>query len=68
MPLADHIPVLDDRTFDDIMAEVRTRISRYTPEWKPVWTDLNDNDPGIALTLVFACMSEMLLYRLINVP
>ena len=68
MPLADNIPTLDDRTFDDIMAEVRTRISRYTPEWKPVWTDLNDNDPGIALTQVFAWMSEMLLYRMNKVP
>ncbi|HTX91830.1 MAG TPA: putative baseplate assembly protein [Anaerolineales bacterium] len=68
MPLADHIPTLDDRTFDDIMTEVRTRISRYTPEWKPVWTDLNDNDPGITLTQVFAWMSEMLLYRMNKVP
>ncbi len=68
MPLSDYIPKLDDRTYDDIMGEVRTRIARYTPEWKPVWTDLNDNDPGITLTQVFAWMSEMLLYRMNLVP
>ncbi|MBN1439685.1 MAG: putative baseplate assembly protein [Anaerolineales bacterium] len=68
MPLADYVPKLDDRSFEDIMAEVRTRIARYTPEWNPGWTDLNDNDPGIALTQVFAWMSEMLIYRMNLVP
>jgi predicted phage baseplate assembly protein len=68
MPLEKSIPRIDDRGFDDIMAEVRTRITRYTPEWKPVWTDLNDNDPGITLAQVFAWMSEMLLYRMNLVP
>jgi hypothetical protein len=41
MPLEDQIPLLDDRRFDDIMTEVRTRIARYAPEWKPgasAWT------------------------------
>jgi predicted phage baseplate assembly protein len=68
MPLADYIPKLDDRSYDDILAEVRTRIARYTPEWKPVWTDLNDNDPGITLAQVFAWMTEMLIYRMNLVP
>ena len=35
MPLDDHIPRIDDRRYDDIIAEVRTRIARYTPEWAP---------------------------------
>jgi predicted phage baseplate assembly protein len=68
MPLEDYIPKIDDRSYDDIMDEVRTRIARYTPEWKPVWTDLNDNDPGITLAQVFAWISEMLLYRMNLVP
>lgn len=71
MPLEDHIPLLDDRRFDDIMTEVRTRIARYAPEWKPgaaAWTDVNDNDPGITLTQVFAWQAEMLLYRMNRVP
>lgn len=64
MPLADALPVIDDRRYDDILAEARTRIPRYTPEW----TDLNDNDPGMTLVQLFAWMSDMLLYRLGRVP
>ena len=68
MPLADHIPNIDDRSYDSIVAEMRTRIARYTPEWKPVWTDLNDSDPGITLLQVFAWLAEMLAYRMNQVP
>lgn len=64
MPLENLLPVIDDRRFDDLVAEARTRIPRYTPEW----TDLNDNDPGIALVQVFAWLTEMLIYRLGKVP
>ena len=68
MPLKDHLPVIDDRRYDDIMDEVRTRIARYTPEWTPVWTDVNDNDPGVTMVQLFAWMTEMLIYRLGKVP
>ena len=68
MPLNDALPVLDDRTYDDIVAEIRARISRYTPEWKPQWNDLNDSDPGIILAQVFAWLCEMLLFRMDRVP
>jgi hypothetical protein len=68
MPLDDHIPRIDDRRYDDIIAEVRTRIARYTPEWTPVWSDVNDSDPGITLAQVFAWLSDMLLYRMGKVP
>ncbi|HEY3284053.1 MAG TPA: putative baseplate assembly protein [Armatimonadota bacterium] len=64
MPLKSYLPQIDDRRFDDIMAEVRTRIARYTPEW----TDVNDNDPGIAMVQVFAWLSDMLLFRMGQVP
>ena len=40
MPLSTQYPVIDDRRYADILAEARTRIPRYTPEW----TDRNDND------------------------
>ena len=33
MPLDALLPVIDDRRFDDILAEARTRIPRYTSEW-----------------------------------
>ncbi len=68
MPLVDHVPRIDDRSYDSIVAEMRTRISRYTPEWKPVWTDLNDSDPGITMLQVFAWLGEMLTYRMNLVP
>src|SRR4051812_36476957 len=68
MPLSSLVPVIDDRRYADIVAEIRTRIARYTPEWTPVWTDVNDSDPGVTLVQLFAWLSEMLLYRLGKVP
>ncbi|MDQ2938666.1 MAG: putative baseplate assembly protein [Acidobacteriota bacterium] len=68
MSLQSYIPQIDDRRYEDILAEVRTRIARYTPEWSPVWTDVNDSDPGITLAQVFAWLSELLIYRMSKVP
>jgi predicted phage baseplate assembly protein len=71
MPLQDHLPQIDDRRFDDLVTEIRTRIARYTPEWRPgetLWSDVNDSDPGVTLAQVFAWQAEMLLYRLNRVP
>ena len=68
MPLENALPRIDDRNYDSLIAEVRTRIARYTPEWTPVWTDVNDNDPGITLAQVFAWLAEMLAYRMNLVP
>jgi hypothetical protein len=67
MPLDDSLPQIDDRRYDDIAAEIRTRIARYAPEWRPgesAWMDVNDNDPGITLAQTFAWLAEMLLYRM----
>lgn len=64
MPLDDLVPIIDDRTYADLVAEARTRIPRYTPEW----TDLNESDPGIALVELFGWMTELLLFRLGKVP
>src|SRR5258708_21769359 len=68
MPVQDSFPVIDDRRYADIVEEIKTRIARYTPEWKPVWNDYNDSDPGITLAQLLAWMSDMLLYRMANVP
>jgi predicted phage baseplate assembly protein len=62
MPLT--APVLDDRTFSDIVGEAKTLIPRYVPEW----TNFNETDPGMALLELFAWMSEMTIYRLNQVP
>ena len=64
MPIEQFLPSIDDRRFDDIVEELRTRVPRYTPEW----TDLNDNDPGIAVAQLFAWLAEMLLVRLDQIP
>lgn len=62
MPL--QAPNLDDRRFADIYAEALTLIPRYTPEW----TDFNDSDPGITLVQLFAWMTDLMIYRLNQVP
>jgi predicted phage baseplate assembly protein len=55
---------LDDRDFDQLVDEARRRISQYSPEW----TDLNDSDPGMALVKLFAYMTDLLIYRINQVP
>ena len=57
-------PSLDDRRFQDIVDEAKRRINRLCPEW----TDHNVSDPGVALIELFAWMTEMMLYRLNQVP
>jgi predicted phage baseplate assembly protein len=55
---------LDDRRFQDLVAEARLRIARACPEW----TEHNVSDPGITLIELFAWMTEMTVYRLNRVP
>jgi predicted phage baseplate assembly protein len=62
MPLQD--PQLDDRTFEQIISDLRLRIPRYTKEW----TNFNDSDPGMTLLQLFAWLSEMMLFRMNQVP
>jgi len=57
-------PNLDDRRFQDIVDEAKRLIPRYCPEW----TNHNLADPGVALIELFAWMSEMVLFRLNQVP
>jgi predicted phage baseplate assembly protein len=58
------VPVLDARTFEALMAELRRRIVRYAPEW----TDLNPSDPGVTLVELFAWLTETMLFQLNQVP
>jgi hypothetical protein len=58
------IPVLDDRTYDQLVAEARSRVPVHTPEW----TNLNENDPGITLLELFAFLTDNLLYRSNRIP
>jgi Baseplate J-like protein len=58
------VPDLDDRRFLDLVTEARTRIQQSCP----TWTDLSVGDPGIALLEAFAWLTEVMIYRLNQVP
>ncbi|MFC7243141.1 putative baseplate assembly protein [Catellatospora aurea] len=58
------VPNLDDRSFDDLVAEARDRVRRSCPDW----TDLSVHDPGVALLEAFAYLTEVMLYRLNRLP
>ncbi len=55
---------LDDRSFQSIVDEAKKRIAASCP----AWTDHNVSDPGVTLVELFAWMTEMILYRLNQVP
>jgi predicted phage baseplate assembly protein len=57
-------PNLDDRKYQDIVDEAKRLIPQFCPEW----TNHNLSDPGVALIELFAWMSEMLLFRINQVP
>jgi predicted phage baseplate assembly protein len=57
-------PKLDDRSFNDIVEEAISMIPRYSPEW----TNHNPSDPGITLIELAAWMTDLLIYRLNQVP
>lgn len=58
------IPNLDDRSFDDLMKEAKALIPNYNKEW----TNFNPSDPGITLLELFSWLSEMVIYRINQVP
>jgi predicted phage baseplate assembly protein len=62
MPLTDI--QLDDRSYDDLKAELLRRIPAYTPQW----TDFNESDPGIALIELFSWLADILVYRVNKIP
>ena len=57
-------PKLDDRHFQDIVDEAKKLVPRYCEEW----TDHNVSDPGVTLIELFAWMTDIILYRLNQVP
>ncbi|MEZ5234019.1 MAG: putative baseplate assembly protein [Acidimicrobiales bacterium] len=58
------VPNLDDRRFQDIVDEAKRLIPQFCPEW----TNHNVSDPGVALIELFAWMTEMMLFRVNQVP
>ena len=57
-------PALDDRRFDDLVAELVARIPAHTPEW----TNPRVGDPGRTLIDLFAWLGDALLYRANLIP
>lgn len=57
-------PALDDRGFDDLVADLVRRIPAHTPEW----TDPRMGDPGRTLIDLFAWMGDTILYRANLIP
>ncbi|XXF77099.1 putative baseplate assembly protein [Myxococcaceae bacterium GXIMD 01537] len=57
-------PRLDDRNFQQLVDEARSRITATCPRW----TDLTPHDPGMVLVEVFAHLTELMLYRLNRLP
>ena len=57
-------PALDDRGFDDLVADLVRRIPAHTPEW----TDPRAGDPGRTLIDLFAWLGDTILYRANLIP
>jgi Baseplate J-like protein len=62
MPLP--IPNLDDRRFDDLVAEAKTRLANHLPEL----TQIAPGDPVHAIVDLFAFFTETILYRANLIP
>jgi hypothetical protein len=58
------MPILDDRSYQQLRDELIRRIPVYAREW----TDHNASDPGITLIELFAFLGENLLYRFNQIP
>jgi hypothetical protein len=56
-------PNLDDRTFEQLLAECKLRVSRNKQ-----WTDFSPSDPGMVLLELFAHLTEVMIYRLNRIP
>ncbi|HEV2842473.1 MAG TPA: putative baseplate assembly protein [Chthoniobacterales bacterium] len=57
-------PALDDRRYEDLVAELVERIPAHTPEW----TNPRAGDPGRTLIELFAWLGDALLYRANLIP
>jgi hypothetical protein len=57
-------PMLDDRTWQDLVNQATALIPHYAEEW----TDHNPSDLGMTLIELFAWLVEQMIYRLNRVP
>jgi hypothetical protein len=57
-------PDLDDRTFDQLLADAQTRIAQAGGAWRAA----SAGDPGVVLLDAFAYLTEQLLFRVNRIP
>jgi hypothetical protein len=57
-------PLLDDRTFGDLLAEAQQRLRQSCPDWM----DASPSDPGAVMLELFSHLTEQVIYRLNRVP
>lgn len=62
MPLP--LPNLDDRDFEQLLAQAMQRIRQSNT----AWDDLTPHDPGIVLLELFAYLTDTMIYRLNRLP
>lgn len=58
------VPVLDGRSYQDLVDDALARIPVHNPEW----TNFNRSDPGVTLLELFAFLSESVIYRANQIP
>jgi hypothetical protein len=64
MSAAAPTPLLDTRSYQDLVDEALARVPIHNPEW----TNFNRSDPGVTLIELFAFLTESLLYRTNQIP
>ncbi len=62
MPL--QVPVVDNRSYEQLLQEALNRIPVHTPEW----TNYNLSDPGVTLVELWAFLTENSLYLSQKIP
>src|SRR5204863_8637421 len=58
------VPVLDNRSYQDLLDDALARIPVHNPEW----TNFNRSDPGVTLLELFAFLTESVIYRANQIP
>lgn len=57
-------PTLDDRSYDELVRELLSRVPAHTREW----ADVRPGDPGATLIELFAFLADSILYRANLIP
>ncbi|NLD91186.1 MAG: putative baseplate assembly protein [Fibrobacter sp.] len=55
---------LDDRDFNDLVAEAKMLVQKSCPQW----SDLSPGDPGLMLLELFAHLTDIMIYRINRLP